>query len=395
MAVQRRIRGGQVRWVARYRGPDGKERSKTFDAKKAAKDWVNDREKDVRQGDWVDPDLGRITVGEVARRWESLAGKDGTRANRHYLTQQLGRLEDTPVALLRTPHINEWVSELTAGRPWADNEPVKVSTIRTLCAQLSGALHLAVEEGMIAKTPRIPRPPKPPQSISRSELVTVGEVRALAEAARTGISGTRPGRGVRPSPTLARMILAAAGTGLRPGELAGLRVRSVDFLRREISVVEQAGILATDDRRPLKTRASRRLVPFGNSVLEVMSEELRENPVDTSNESVFRSARGLLWTSGTISNTFLRLREHLGLDEHVTFKSLRHFYASTLIASGASVTMVAEYLGHASPAITLEVYAHLWPGDDDRARQAVDAVALLSDDGAGPVRDRAGRLALA
>ncbi|NKV40748.1 tyrosine-type recombinase/integrase [Rhodococcus hoagii] len=162
-----------------------------------------------------------------------------------------------------------------------------------------------------------------------------------------------------------------------------------------ISVVEQAGILATDDRRPLKTRASRRLVPFGNSVLEVMSEELRENPVDTSNESVFRSARGLLWTSGTISNTFLRLREHLGLDEHVTFKSLRHFYASTLIASGASVTMVAEYLGHASPAITLEVYAHLWPGDDDRARQAVDAVALLSDDGAGPVRDRAGRLALA
>ncbi|NKS98582.1 tyrosine-type recombinase/integrase [Rhodococcus hoagii] len=162
-----------------------------------------------------------------------------------------------------------------------------------------------------------------------------------------------------------------------------------------MSVVEQSGILATDDRRPLKTRASRRLVPFGNSVLEVMSEELRENPVDTSNESVFRSARGLLWTSGTISNTFLRLREHLGLDEHVTFKSLRHFYASTLIASGASVTMVAEYLGHASPAITLEVYAHLWPGDDDRARQAVDAVALLSDDGAGPVRDRAGRLALA
>ncbi|NKU37234.1 hypothetical protein GS887_25035 [Rhodococcus hoagii] len=58
MAVQRRIRGGQVRWVARYRGPDGKERSKTFDAKKAAKDWVNDREKDVRQGDWVDPRPG-------------------------------------------------------------------------------------------------------------------------------------------------------------------------------------------------------------------------------------------------------------------------------------------------------------------------------------------------
>ncbi|NKS98583.1 hypothetical protein GS498_18580 [Rhodococcus hoagii] len=101
MAVQRRIRGGQVRWVARYRGPDGKERSKTFDAKKAAKDWVNDREKDVRQGDWVDPTWGG-SPSVKSHADGRLAGKDGTRANRHYLTQQLGRLEDTPVALLRT-----------------------------------------------------------------------------------------------------------------------------------------------------------------------------------------------------------------------------------------------------------------------------------------------------
>lgn len=395
MTVQKRERGGQIRWVGRYRGPDGKERSKTFDTKGAAKDWVGDREQEMRRGEWIDPDLGRVTVGEVATRWEKLAGKEGTRANRHYLTQQLGRLDGIPVAQLRTPHINEWVSELGAGRPWAENRPVTVSTIRTLCAQLSGALHLAVEEGMIAKTPRIPRPPKPPQSISRSELVTVGEVRALAEAARDGIKGAKPGKGVRASPTLSRMILTAAGTGLRPGELAGLRVRSVDFLRREVAVLEQAGLLATDGRRPLKTRASRRVVPFGNDVLDLLSEELREFPVGDQSESVFRSARGLMWTAGTTSNAFLRLREHLGLDSHVTFKSLRHFYASTLIAAGASVTMVAEYLGHASPAITLEVYAHLWPGDDDRARKAVDAVALLSAGGAGPVRDGAGRLALA
>lgn len=392
MAVQKRERDGKVRWIGRYRGPDGRERSKTFETKKAAKVWVSDREDDMRRGEWIDPDKGKATVGEIAERWEQLAGKTGTRANRRHLVQQLGRLEDIPVGQLRTPHITEWVAELEAGRSWAGNEPVAVSTIRTLCAQLSGALHNAVEDGLIAKVPRIPRPAKPPQSISRSELVTVEEVRALAEAARVGVKGTRNGGGVRASATLSRMILTAAGTGLRPGELAGLRVRSVDFLRREISVLEQAGTLATDERRPLKTKASRRVVPFGDDVLELLSTELRENPVDDRAENVFRSPRGLTFTANTVANTFRRLRDHLGLDETVTFKSLRHFYASTLIAAGTSVVTTAEYLGHASPAITLEVYAHLWPGDDDRARKAVDAVSLL--DGAGPVRDGASRLGI-
>ena len=47
---------------------------------------------------------------------------------------------------------------------------------------------------------------------------------------------------------------------------------------------------------------------------------------------------------------------------------LRHFYASALIAGGASVKQVQERLGHASAVITLKTYAHLWPGDDDRTR---------------------------
>ncbi len=53
---------------------------------------------------------------------------------------------------------------------------------------------------------------------------------------------------------------------------------------------------------------------------------------------------------------------------------LRHFYASALIAGGASVKQVQLVLGHASAVITLGIYAHLWPGEEDRTRAVMDAV---------------------
>jgi integrase len=54
------------------------------------------------------------------------------------------------------------------------------------------------------------------------------------------------------------------------------------------------------------------------------------------------------------------------------FHTLRHGFASMLIAAGCSVKAVQRALGHSSAATTLNLYAHLWPGDEDRIRQAVD-----------------------
>jgi integrase len=66
----------------------------------------------------------------------------------------------------------------------------------------------------------------------------------------------------------------------------------------------------------------------------------------------------------------------LDVDTH----QLRHFYASALIAGGASVKVVQKRLGHASAVITLNTYGHLWPGDDDLTRDVMDsAFAILAD----------------
>ena len=62
------------------------------------------------------------------------------------------------------------------------------------------------------------------------------------------------------------------------------------------------------------------------------------------------------------------------------FHDLRHSYASALISAGVSVRAVAAALGHADPGMTLRVYSHLWPSDEDRTRDAIDAALAAPED---------------
>jgi len=64
----------------------------------------------------------------------------------------------------------------------------------------------------------------------------------------------------------------------------------------------------------------------------------------------------------------------------VRFHHLRHSFASSLISAGCSVKAVQVALGHASAAVTLDVYGHLWPGDEDRIRDAVDGIFGATED---------------
>ena len=167
--------------------------------------------------------------------------------------------------------------------------------------------------------------------------------------------------------------MTLAGSGLRIGELLGLDVTDVDFLRRTIKVDrqrDQAGRI-----QPVKSKSSRRVVPVGHVVIDALAAHLAafpsEGPLFTDELGeplLYRRWRSLMEAAA----------RHVGAD--VTAHDLRHFYASALIAGGASVKQVQKRLGHASAVITLKTYAHLWPGDDDRTRDVMDAaLSSLAD----------------
>ncbi|MFD3812162.1 hypothetical protein [Rhodococcus sp. NPDC058639] len=150
MKPQKCIRGGKVRWVARYIGADGKERTKTFDFERDAKDWVRDREKEVRDGDWIDPKSQEITVAHLWRSWEQAAHTDGTRKVHEQVGRNLGRLAGTPIGKLRGSHVRDWQHELRTGHSWVKGcEGLSDATVRNFSGQLAGCMNMAVSDGLL------------------------------------------------------------------------------------------------------------------------------------------------------------------------------------------------------------------------------------------------------
>ena len=165
----------------------------------------------------------------------------------------------------------------------------------------------------------------------------------------------------------------AAGTGLRQGEVFGLTVDRVDFLRRQLTVDRQ--LVTMPDRAPYlappKTQASVRVVPLPQVVVDALAAHLAAWPADGF---IFTSELGTPIRRTAFSDrVWRRAVKRAGLSG-VTPHSLRHFYASLLIRHGESVKTVQARLGHASAAETLDTYSHLWPDSDDRTRAAVDSV---------------------
>lgn len=386
MKPQKRVRGGKVRWVARYRGSDGLERSRTFARERDAKDWVGDRERELRRGEWIDPAAQEVTVGQLWATWESMARTDGTRKVRELVGRNLGRLENVPIGKLRKSDVREWVVTLRSGRTWVKGcDGLGENTVASWSGQFAGCMNLAVSDGLLLKSPAagVSGRRRREHQVTRAELLTADQVWQLVESAAAGREGGRDW--IAPQPTLARMITVCAATGLRAGEVAGLRIRSVDFLRRELVVVEQSKTgTSRFEWAPLKSPASRRTIPLPVVAVDALAEELAERPCADRSMPVFRTATGSMWSSSTVGKSFQALRERCALPEEVTWHGLRHFYASTLIHSGESVKVVQERLGHASADTTLETYVHLWPGSDERTRAAVDDALSRT------VRDRCG-----
>ncbi|MBM4608471.1 tyrosine-type recombinase/integrase [Rhodococcus hoagii] len=164
------------------------------------------------------------------------------------------------------------------------------------------------------------------RAIARAELITADELWRIEEAARVGVPKGR--NWVAPYPTFARMIIVGAATGLRGGEIAGVRIRAVDFLRREMTITEQSRPAPPPSSGRPEDGCSSPGASVADMALEAIAEELAENPCADRSMPVFRTMHGRMWSSSTVSHSFRAVRNRLGLDPAITWHSLRHFYAA-------------------------------------------------------------------
>jgi integrase len=358
--IQKRPNG---KWRARYRDLDGKEHARHFDRKLDAQRWLDEVTASVVTGLYVDPRAGKISFEKYATKWEGeqIAGEAGARITDNALRVHLiPALGSYAMASLRRSHIQALFKKLS--------EQLGPGSVRNVHDVLVRVMTAAVEDKVIAVTPckRITLPSMPDEEFTP---LTVAQVEAML--------GAMP-------PYIRTAIVVLAGSGLRIGELLGLKLSDVDFKSGTIRVERQrlqSGLIG-----PPKTGKSRRTVPVGEVVTDALLTHLAARP---SKEWLFTMEEGeplnyRRWkTEWNCARRALQAAENEAAERagrkpvelpHMVTHDLRHFYASALIAGGASVKQVQLVLGHASAVITLRIYAHLWPGEEDRTRTVMDAV---------------------
>jgi integrase len=183
-------------------------------------------------------------------------------------------------------------------------------------------------------------------------------------------------------------------TGMRRGELLALRWRDVDLdaatarVRRSAGLVRTAGVGAEITEGPTKT-GKPRVIDLDDATVALLKAHRRDRgsmvlSYARDGALVFGDHEGGVRHperfSRLFAETLTRCRRDLGEDAVpvIRLHDLRHTHATLLLSAGIPVKVVSERLGHASPTVTLSVYAHVLPGDQ---RDAARKLAALVGEG--------------
>lgn len=350
--VEKRNQAGTLTWRARYRGPDGREHSRTFNRKIDAEQFLVHTEAEKARGTWIDPARAEVLFGDWAERWlattthlkpKTVAGYDSLLRSR-----LLPAFERAPIGAIRPIDVREWLSLMQA-------ESLSASRCRQAAHLLGAILRTAVEDGRIAASPcsgiKLPRLPQLEMAYLRPE-----QVRDLLGAV---------------SPEYRMFIEVLAIAGLRFGEGVALKRGRCDLTRSRLIVAESLSEVSGKLHfGPPKTH-QRRVVTIPRFLRNQLGERLTSLPGDES--LVFQAPEG-----GPIRyNNFARRVWKPALTAaglpHMGIHALRHTCAALLISQGAHPKAIQSHLGHQSITTTLDRYGHLFEDEHDKLAERIDA----------------------
>ncbi|UVO11912.1 site-specific integrase [Mycobacterium sp. SVM_VP21] len=371
------LASGATRYRVRYRTPDRRQTDKRgFTTKRDAEAFAATVEVTKLKGDYVSPSLGKATVGELGPGW--LKRQQGVmKPSAFHSIESAWRVHVEPrwsrkqIAEIAYSDVQSWVTELATKR--------KATLVITAYSVLARILDDAVRDRRLAANPA--RGVKlPTRSRRKNVYLTAEQLHALAgEAGRYG-----------------SLVLLLGTAGLRWGEAAALRVSDIDFLKRRVVLHENAVAVGSKTHVGTLKSGKSRTVVLPAFVVDELAKTCRGKGRD---ELLWPSRSGGhlgppsshdSWLSGAVERCITaadtaRDKEIRASKDgaaavqafpRVTAHALRHTAASLAISAGANVKVVQRMLGHASAAMTLDVYADLF--DDD-----LTAVADKLDESVG------------
>lgn len=357
------------------KGPDGTRQRASYafqGNKRAAEAELSRLLGELSTGAFVQP--SRMTVGPYLEWWLENVAKDRVAPRTYERYIQIVRLHLIPalgqhrLQQLHPLHIEAcYRSALTGGRARRDKHSGKLSAASVL--QHHRVLHKALGDAVRRKMlPVNPCDAVTPPRVSQPEMRALDE----DETARV-LDAARGGDWYTP-------IVLAVTTGLRRGELLGLKWSHIDLEAGTLTVARS--LQQTRDglqfKEP-KTAKSTRTISLPQLAVEALTAHKAEQarlrlamgPAYHDQGLVFAKPDGGPMRPDALSQAFRALVKRLGLG--VRLHGLRHSHASQLLRAGVPVKVVSERLGHSTAMLTLNTYAHVLPGQQEEAAAMIDS----------------------
>ena len=310
-------------------------------------------------------DADNLKVGEYLERWLVDSVLETVRPTTYERYEQIVRIHVRPalgsvkLKNLTPVHVRGLYREkLEAG--------LSARTVQYIHVTLHKALKQAVQDGLIPRNAT--EAVKAPQ-VRREEMRPLSgeQVKVLLEVAR----GDR----------LEALYVLAIHTGLRQGELLGLKWEDVDLesgtlrVRRTLVTAKGGPVLTAP-----KTKGSRRSVKLTQGAVEALRSHLKHQLQEIDRAGSLWRENGLMFASESgepLDRRYLTSCRYKALLKRaelpiIRFHDLRHTCATLLLSKNVNPKIVSEMLGHASIAITLDTYSHVLPNMRDQAAAAME-----------------------
>ena len=344
------------RWEGRYvvgRDPDtGKMITKNVLGKTQAevKEKLKKAIENSKQLDYTKE--GKYTVGQWLDEWFEAYAKVKVRPSSHqtykgYIENHIKpNIGDIPIEKLTSLQLQKFYKKLlTEGRvPRIESEKqpkgLSAKTVRNINQVISSAMDMAVKHKLILSNPtdgcELPK-------VEHREMHTIHAEQLgafLREARESGVY---------------ELYYLDLATGLRRGELLGLKWEDIDLTHGVIHVKRQvARVNGVVKEVPLKTKNSYRNISISKDAVDMLKEMEKRKTC----EYVFPSPNGGPISPDSVLNMLHRVLDRAGLPS-IRFHDLRHTFATLALQNGVDIKTVSGMLGHFSAGFTLDTYAHV------------------------------------
>ncbi len=300
---------------------------------KIAEDWLEYKEPNIRPSTW--------------RKYEG------------YLRNHFQELAPLKITRIHTARVENFITK-------RQNAGMNISTLRKLIVMFNGVMGYAVRHRLIDYNPvRDAERPKDKGAVE-PEIVTIlnpGQMTSLIDA--------------ESDPKYKMLLMLAIFSGARQGELFGLKWTDIDWINSQIHI--QRTFNEGEWYRP-KSKTSNRRIDIGPAMLSALKKWRLACP-KSKLDLVFPNEAGGPLDHGNMTNRhFYPALERAELPR-IRFHDIRHTFASLLIEQGENIKYIQSQMGHASPMVTLSVYAHLMkPVNQESARRLEKAIFSESGD---------------